>query len=98
MRMMLKIKIPPEAGNRAVADGSMVKAFESLKAKLKPEAIYFSMEDGMRCVFVFYNIDEEYRFLDIHEPLFSSMGGSRVRRPSLNMGGHGQGLESTRGE
>lgn len=81
--MMLKIKIPPEAGNRAVADGSMVKAFESLKAKLKPEAIYFSMEDGMRCVFVFYNIDEEYRFLDIHEPLFSSMGALVFDAPAL---------------
>lgn len=51
--MMLKIKIPPESGNRAVKDGSMAKAFESLNEKIKPEAVYFSMEDGMRCAFFF---------------------------------------------
>jgi hypothetical protein len=28
MRMMLKIKIPPDSGNRAAQDGSMAKAFQ----------------------------------------------------------------------
>ena len=53
MRMMLKIKIPAEAGNRAIQDGTMMKAIESLQEKHKPEATYFSMEDDMRCVFIF---------------------------------------------
>jgi hypothetical protein len=47
MRMILKIKIPPESGNRAAQDGSMMKAFQSLNERLKPEATYFSMDDGM---------------------------------------------------
>ena len=49
IRMMLKIKIPPESGNRAMKDGSLAKAFQVLNEKLNPEATYFSMEDGMRC-------------------------------------------------
>ena len=84
MRMMLKIKIPAEAGNRAIKDGSMMRAFESLREKLKPEATYFSMEDGMRCVFIFYNVEEQYQFLEIHEPLFNAMGALVFDAPALS--------------
>lgn len=83
MRMMLKIKIPVEHGNRAAKDGSMVKAFQSLIEKLKPEATYFFLEDGMRCAYLIYEIKEEYQFLEIHEPLFASMGALVYDYPAL---------------
>ena len=83
MRMMLKIKIPVEHGNRAAKDGTMVRAFDSLKKKLKPEAVYFSTDDGMRCAYVIYDIKESYQFLEIHEPLFASMGALIYDAPAL---------------
>ena len=53
MRMLLRIKIPVEHGNRAARDGSMAKAFESIFDKLKPEAAYFSMEYGLYTAYFF---------------------------------------------
>ena len=84
MRMLLRIKIPVEHGNRAARDGSMAKAFESIFDKLKPEAAYFSMEDGLRAAYIFYDIDAEYKFLEIHEPLFAAMGAAIYEQPALN--------------
>ena len=83
MRMMLKVKIPPEHGNRAAKDGSMQKAFQSLREKLKPEATYFSMDEGMRCAYLIYEIGDDYQFLEIHEPLIQSMGALVYDAPAL---------------
>lgn len=94
MRMMLKIKIPVEHGNRAVADGSMVKAFQVLKEKLKPEATYFAMEDGMRCAFFVYDARESYQFLEIHEPLFACMGALIYDYPVLTWEDMARGWEA----
>jgi len=37
MRMMLKIMIPTEAGNRTIKDGSLPKVLEGAMARLKAE-------------------------------------------------------------
>jgi hypothetical protein len=83
MRMMLKIKIPPDSGNRAAQDGSMAKAFQSLKEQVNPEAAYFSMEDGMRSAYFFYNAKQLPDFAKIHEPLIQAMGALVYDGPAL---------------
>jgi hypothetical protein len=83
MRMMLKILIPVEHGNRAAKDGSMQKAFDNLFEMLQPEQTYFMMEDGMRCALLFYELKENYHLVDIHEPLLASMGAKIYDVPAL---------------
>ena len=83
MRMILKIKIPPDSGNRAAQDGSMAKAFQNLKEQLNPEAAYFSMEDGMRCAYIFYNAKDLPDFVKIHEPLIQATGALVYDAPAL---------------
>jgi hypothetical protein len=41
MRMMLKISIPTESSNEAVANGSLANLFETTISKLRAEASYF---------------------------------------------------------
>lgn len=41
MRMMMKVTVPVEAGNRAIADGTLPKTIEAAMESLKPEAAYF---------------------------------------------------------
>jgi hypothetical protein len=93
MRMMLKIKIPPDSGNRSVKDGSMAKAFRILKEQLNPEAAYFSMEDGMRCAYIFYNAKDLPDFVKIHEPLIQATGALVYDAPALTWGDMAQAIK-----
>ena len=84
MRLMMTIKIPVEHGNKAIRDGSMNQAFRNLYEKLKPEAAYFTMLDGHRAAVFVYQLEEEYKLLDLHEPLFAAMGALIDERPVLS--------------
>ena len=85
MRMMMTVKIPVEHGNRAIQDGSMKTAFDTLIEKLKPEAMYFMMLDGMRAAVFVYDLKdgESYRLFGFHEPLFAAVGALIEEQPVL---------------
>ena len=93
MRMMLRIKFPPESGSRAVQDGSMAKAFQTLKEKLNPEAAYFSMEDGMRAAYIIYDAKSLPDFVRIHEPLIQATGALVYDSPTLTWEDMAQTIE-----
>jgi hypothetical protein len=54
-----------------------------LKEQMNPEAAYFSMEDGMRCAYIFYNAKELPDFVKIHEPLIQATGALVYDAPAL---------------
>lgn len=62
MRMMVTIRVPAAAGNRAITGGSMTGLIEKLMQKTRPECAYFFLENGkrtMRAVFdMKTNIDQ----------------------------------------
>ena len=46
MRMMLKVTIPVEAGNKMVKDGSLARAMQSRADRLKREVSYFLADEA----------------------------------------------------
>ena len=58
MRMMLKVVIPVEAGNKANKDGSLARAMQGAAERLKPEAAYFLPDDGKRTALFFFNMQD----------------------------------------
>jgi hypothetical protein len=56
MRMMLKVSIPTEEGNKAIKAGTLPKTIERVMADLKPEAAYFVAEGGQRTAFLFFDM------------------------------------------
>jgi len=93
MRMMMKIKIPPESGSRSAQDGSMAKAFRTVKEQLNPEAAYFSMEDGMRCAFIFYDAKDLPDIVKLHETIIQATGALVVDEIALTWEEMAQAIE-----
>lgn len=54
MRMMLKVPIPVEAGNAAARNGSLGATIQKIVSELKPEAAYFTEDDGKRTGYIFF--------------------------------------------
>ena len=84
MRMLLKVKIPTEQGNRAVKDGSLGKILEATVSKLKAEAAYFIAEDGRRCALIFFDMKDSAQMPAIAEPLFIGLGAEVEFVPAMN--------------
>ena len=84
MRMLVKIKIPTEQGNRAIKDGSLGKILEATVTKLKAEAAYFIAEDGRRCALVFFDMKDSAEIPAIAERLFIGLGAEIELVPVMN--------------
>jgi hypothetical protein len=83
IRMMLKVQIPPEGGNQAIKAGNQGAIFEALIDQIKPEAVYFTQEDGLRTVYFVYKIQKTTDFAAIHEPLIQGFGARVYDMPAL---------------
>jgi len=84
MRMMLKVTIPVEAGNRTIKDGTLPRTMKSTMDRLKPEAAYFLAEDGRRTALFFFNMQDVSQIPPIVEPLFMGMNASLTMVPVMN--------------
>ena len=58
MRMLLKASIPVEAGNATIKSGTLGNNIEAILAEQKPEAAYFTLDNGMRTGFIFLDIQD----------------------------------------
>lgn len=84
MRMMIKVKISTPEGNDLVASGRMGEVVESFLARLKPEAVYFTLQDGMRTMFCFGNIADASELPALCEPLFMNGAEEIECVPAMN--------------
>lgn len=83
MRFVLKVCIPVESGNAAARDGSLAKKIQSIIADLKPEAAYFSEEDGKRTGFIFLDIRDASQIPAASEPWFLAFNASVEIHPAM---------------
>src|SRR5262245_52708268 len=70
MRCMLKVNIPVETGNAAAKAGKLSTIIQSILTELKPEAAYFTDNDGQRCGYLFLDLVEASQIPAICEPWF----------------------------
>ena len=84
MRVMLKVQIPVDAGNRALRDGSLQQAMQSTVERLQPEAAYFYLENGRRTAIMVFNMDDQGQLPVIAEPLFQGLSAMMEVVPVMN--------------
>ena len=68
MRFLLKVNIPVEKGNAAAKAGKLGTIIQSILADLKPEAAYFSDDNGQRTGFLFFDMQDASQIPAIAEP------------------------------
>jgi hypothetical protein len=84
MRTLLKASIPVEEGNANIKSGSLGSKIESILAGQKPEATYFTLDNGMRTGFIFPDIQDASQLPAILEPWFLAFNASIELTPVMN--------------
>ncbi len=70
MRMMLNIIFPPAKFNAAVRDGSVGAKLSRILESMKPEAAYFTEQDGQRGAILIVDMADPSRIPSLAEPWF----------------------------
>ncbi len=85
MRCLMKVSMPVQAGNAAIANGSLAKTIESILADLKPEAAYFTGDEGKRTGFIFFDLKDASQIPAVAEPWFLALNAAVDIRPVMNL-------------
>ncbi|MFF0559497.1 hypothetical protein ACH4ZU_12925 [Streptomyces sp. NPDC020472] len=84
MRMLLKVQMDTAASNEAIKQGKLLKVMEGALEELHPEAAYFTVEDGCRTGYLFFELSDPARMPKISEPFFMEMGAKVHYSPVMN--------------
>jgi hypothetical protein len=83
MRFLVKVNIPVEAGNRAAKAGELGTTIQSILADIKPEAVYFTDDNGQRTAFLFLEMQDASQIPAIAEPWFLAFNASIEMHPVM---------------
>ncbi|MFD7336074.1 hypothetical protein [Streptomyces violascens] len=84
MRVLLKAIYDTEKTNDAIRDGSMQKTMQATMEALRPEAAYFTAEEGCRTAFIFFDLADPSQMPKIAEPFFMDFGAKVSFVPVMN--------------
>lgn len=70
MRMLMNVTFPTEEFNQAIRNGSVDLKIARILEEIKPEAVYFSEQDGERGAVLIVNLDNPARIPALAEPWF----------------------------
>ena len=85
MRMMLRVSIPVDAGNAAARSGNLGSTIQKILNELKPEAAYFSEDQGARTGYIFFDMKESSQLPAIAEPWFLAFNAVLTVRPAMTL-------------
>jgi len=83
MRFFVKVNIPVEAGNEAARAGKLGTTIQSILADLKPEAAYFTDDNGQRTALLFLEMKDASQIPAIAEPWFLAFNASIEFHPVM---------------
>lgn len=85
MRMLLKVSIPVDAGNRGIKEGILPKTMMAFVDQWKPEASYFTAENGMRTALFVFDLKDPTLIPSVAEPFFMNLNASIEFKPVMNL-------------
>ena len=97
MRVLLTAKLETEKANKAVMDGSLTKTLGEMMEALKPEAAYFTTEDGKRTALIVFDMDDVTQLPSVAEPFFQIANASVDIKPVMTAEDLQKGIERAGG-
>jgi len=85
MRMMLKVSIPVEAGNKGVKEGILPETVMRFVEQMKPESSYFFPERGLRTALFFFDLADPTMLPTAVEPFFAKLNAAIEMTPAMNL-------------
>ena len=76
MRMLLHVTIPNKPFNEAVREGTAGAIMGRILEETKPEAVYFTEENGSRCALLVVDVDNPSRVPVLAEPWYLNFNAS----------------------
>jgi len=92
MRVMARISIPVEAGNRGIQAGSLPKVMQAAAERWKPEAAYFTTFDGRRTAYFVFDLPDSSDIPSFAEPFFRELNAEVELAPVMNAADLQKGL------
>jgi hypothetical protein len=84
MRMLMKVRVPTEVGNRAIKDGTLPDIIRKTLESVQAEAAYFTTMDGHRTMIAVFDLKAASDMPRIAEPLFVALTASIDFMPCMN--------------
>ena len=94
MRMMARISIPVEAGNKGIQSGALPKLIQQAGEQWKPEAMYFTTFDGRRTAYIVFDMPDSSAVPQFAEPFFMELNAEVQFAPVMNGEDLQKGLSS----
>ncbi|HEX4196489.1 MAG TPA: hypothetical protein VHZ26_03520 [Caulobacteraceae bacterium] len=85
MRIFMRVEIPVEAGNAAIASGALGKVVQAFSDKFKPEALFFAAGDGMRTMYSVFDMAEANDIPSVAEPFFTELKARIEWQPCMDL-------------
>lgn len=83
MRFFLKVNIPVETGNAAARAGTLGETIQAIVADLKPEAAYFTDDQGERTGLLFFEMQDSAQVPAVCEPWFLAFDAHVELHPAM---------------
>lgn len=93
MRMLLRIAIPNDGGNKAVKDGAIGRIVGAFMEEHHPEAAYFYAEGGERVGHFVLDVKDSSQLPSLAEPFFLGLNARVSLIPVMNPQDLKTGLE-----
>ncbi|WP_328676687.1 hypothetical protein OG905_23215 [Streptomyces sp. NBC_00322] len=74
MRVLLTVEMDTEKANKAITGKTLPQTMKSVLDRVKPEAVYFGAQDGMRTGYIVFDLKEASDIPTVAEPFFQELG------------------------
>jgi hypothetical protein len=85
MRLLLTVQMETEKANAAISENTLPEVITTALGRVKPEAVYFGANDGMRTGFIVLDLQEPADLPSVCEPFFQKLGAKISITPVMNL-------------